>query len=94
MQLHTQGFAKARACGACAAASRCSESAAHTYSPPEVDRIWLRVYHNKIPIYPIFYRLKRDYNLSGHNADLGISKIRGTLFGSPSNEEYSMLGLH
>ena len=27
-------------------------------SPPEVDRIWLRVYYNKIPIYPIFYLLK------------------------------------
>ena len=27
------------------------------YSPPEVDRIWLWVYHNKIPIYPIFYLL-------------------------------------
>ena len=34
-----------------------------TYSPPEVDRIWLWVCHNKIPIYPIFYLLKGGYNL-------------------------------
>ena len=26
--------------------------------PPKVDRIWLRVYHSKIPLYPIFYLLK------------------------------------
>ena len=32
------------------------------YSPPQVDRIWLRVYYKKIPIYPIFYLLKGDYN--------------------------------
>ena len=25
------------------------------YSPPSVDRIWLWVHYNKIPIYPIFY---------------------------------------
>ena len=31
------------------------------YSPPLVDRIWLWVYYNKIPIYPIFYLLKGDY---------------------------------
>ena len=30
-------------------------------SPPCVDRIWLWVYYNKIPIYPIFYLLKGDY---------------------------------
>ena len=29
-----------------------------SYSPPEVDRIWLWVYHSKIPTYPIFYLLK------------------------------------
>ena len=32
--------------------------------PPVVDRIWLRVYYNKNPIYPIlciFYLLKGDY---------------------------------
>ena len=28
------------------------------YSPPEVDKIWLWVYCNKIPIYPIFHLLK------------------------------------
>ena len=33
----------------------------HSYSPPLVDRIWLWVYYNKIPIYPIFYLLKEDY---------------------------------
>ena len=31
------------------------------FSHPEVDRIWLWVYFNKIPIYPIFYLLKGDY---------------------------------
>ena len=30
-------------------------------SPPQVDRIWLWVYFNKIPIYPIFYLLKGDH---------------------------------
>ena len=30
-------------------------------SPPEVDRIWLWVYCNKIPICPIFCLLKGDY---------------------------------
>ena len=34
------------------------------YSPPKVDRIWLWVYYNKISIYPIFYLLKGDYNIS------------------------------
>ena len=34
-------------------------------SPPEVDRMWLWVYYNKIPIYPIFYLLKGDYPLKG-----------------------------
>ena len=28
------------------------------YSPPEVDRTWLWVKYNKIPIYPIFCLLK------------------------------------
>ena len=31
------------------------------YGPPEVDRIWLWVYYNKVPIYPIFYLLKGNY---------------------------------
>ena len=30
---------------------------------PYVDRIWLWVYYNKIPMYPIFYLLKGDYVL-------------------------------
>ena len=31
------------------------------YGPPEVDKIWLWVYKNEIPIDPIFYVLKGDY---------------------------------
>ena len=31
------------------------------YSPPQVARIWLWVYHQKIPLYPIFYLRKGDY---------------------------------
>ena len=34
---------------------------------PEVDRIWLWVYCNKIPIYPVFYLLKGD--------DIGIGSM-------------------
>ena len=34
------------------------------YGHPYVDRIWLRVYYNEIPIYPIFYLLKGDYTLN------------------------------
>ena len=34
------------------------------YCPALVDRIWLWVHYNKIPIYPVFYLLKRDYTLS------------------------------
>ena len=25
------------------------------YSPPKVDRVWLRICYNQIPVYPIFY---------------------------------------
>ena len=32
------------------------------YSPPKVDRIWLWVYYNKIPIYRIFYLPEGDYS--------------------------------
>ena len=32
-------------------------------SPPEADRIWLRVRYHKLPIYPILYLLKGDYKL-------------------------------
>ena len=32
------------------------------HSPPEVDRVWSWVYDNEIPIYPVFYLLKGDYN--------------------------------
>ena len=29
-----------------------------TYTPPRVDRIWLWLYYNEIPIYPTFYLSK------------------------------------
>ena len=32
------------------------------YNPPSADTIWLWVYSDKIPIYPIFYLFKGDYN--------------------------------
>ena len=38
------------------------------YSPPEVARIWLWVYYNKVPIYPIFYLLKGGYRALGFGA--------------------------
>ena len=41
---------------------RASTETPRSYSPPSVDRIWLWVVHNKIPMYPIFYLLKGDYN--------------------------------
>ena len=31
------------------------------YSPSLVRRMWLWVYYNKVPIYPIFYLRKGDY---------------------------------
>ena len=34
------------------------------YSPPYVDRTWLWVVHNEIPIYPVFYVRKGDYRFS------------------------------
>ena len=34
------------------------------YSPPQVDRIWLWAYHDKITIYPIFYLLKGGCRVS------------------------------
>ena len=37
-----------------------NEMGTRGYRSPEVDRIWLWVCHNKIPIYPIFYLLKGD----------------------------------
>ena len=33
-----------------------------TYSPPSGDRIWLWANYNKIPMHPIFYLLKGDYD--------------------------------
>ena len=32
-------------------------------SPPEVGRIWIWVYYDKIPIHPIFYLLEGDDNV-------------------------------
>ena len=40
---------------------RSAEGEPGSYSPPLVDRIWLGVDYNKIPIYPILYLLKGDY---------------------------------
>ena len=37
------------------------EDIAGIYSPPQVDRIWLWVFLDSIPIYPILYLLKGDY---------------------------------
>ena len=34
-----------------------------TYSHLSVDRLWLWVYVNEIPIYPIFYLPKGDYRV-------------------------------
>ena len=36
-------------------------------SPPQVDRIWLWVYYNKIPLYPIFYLHSGDYKLIAYS---------------------------
>ena len=44
------------------------------YSPPQVDRIWLWVYYNKIPIYPIFYLLKGDYRLRVGDCVVGVPR--------------------
>ena len=30
------------------------------FNPPQIDGIWLWVYYNTIPIYPILYVLKGD----------------------------------
>ena len=30
-------------------------------NPPEVDRLWLWVCYNKVPVHRIFYLLKGDY---------------------------------
>ena len=41
------------------------------YSPPEADRIWLWAYFNKIPIYPVFYLLKGDYEVPDAQYGMG-----------------------
>ena len=53
----------------------------YTYSPPQVDRMWLWVYYNKIPIYPIFYLLKGHYRfaslLTGRQAEQEEAHFQG-----------------
>ena len=39
------------------------------YSPLYVDRIWLWVYYNKIPVYPRVCLLAGDYNLNSRSFD-------------------------
>ena len=43
--------------------------------PPEVDRIWLWGYYNKIPIYPILYLLKGDYILLRMGGSLSLTQV-------------------
>ena len=49
------------------------------------DRIWLWVYYNKIPIYPIFYPLKGDYTpkraASSRNENSGLDLLGCGVFG-------------
>ena len=53
-------------------------SSANNYSPPEVDRIWLWVYYNKIPLYPMFYLLKGTIYLKLHHVLKPCKIIRKT----------------
>ena len=41
---------------------RSGEALTNSYSPPSGDRVWLWAYYNKIPMHPIFYLLKGDYD--------------------------------
>ena len=62
----------------CALFTPCSSSSrGGTYRPPYVDRIWLWVDYNKIPMYPIFYLLKGDYrlNMSNENPVLTLQPL-------------------
>ena len=43
----------------------CGLQVGKRYSPPLVGGIWLWVYYNKIPIYPIFFLLKGDCERPG-----------------------------
>ena len=43
------------------------------YNAPYVDRIWLWVYHNKVPTYPIFHLLKGDCRVRGPCVCVGSS---------------------
>ena len=48
-------------------------------SPPEVDRIWLRVNYNTIPIYPSFIYLKgsdSEFRVPRLDFGLGASILR------------------
>ena len=47
------------------------------YSPPQVDRIWLWAYYNKIPIYRIFYLRKADYKGLGLALGLWLRNLQG-----------------
>ena len=51
----------------------------NTYSPPQVERIWLWVYYNKIPIQPIFYLLKGAYIAKTIGRMDGIHEFQGSL---------------
>ena len=39
-----------------------------------MDRIWLQVYYNKIPIYPVFYLLKGESGYLGGVTDTQLKK--------------------
>ena len=48
-----------------------------------MDRIWLWVYDNKIPIYPIFYLVKVEHRVLGglEVSSLGFLSLGFTCFG-------------
>ena len=61
------------------------------YSSPKVDRIWLWLYYNKIPIYPVFYLRKGDSRCSSAQVEetlptLGCSAASGVLNHNPARE--------
>ena len=53
-----------------------SLNVAKEYSPPQVDRIWLWVYYNKIPIYPIFYLLNPKSTPNHHLPHLNVLRLK------------------
>ena len=46
------------------------------HSPPQVDRIWLWIYYNKIPMYPILYLLKGTIGLRVWDKSVGSRLLR------------------